>query len=334
MNLQIACMFANGGIPLDMGGANGLIPYISTLGGVTDNAFIGVGGGVYGVCALVPNLFMMMGMSKDISGLVHQTDIYPLGLQCCATGTGNGSSSQSTAIKAMKTAIEGAITAQEGVWASGAGIAGMIAYKVAERAERGSEGGLSGTDWWGPGKTSVDIITQKSRPPLKRNKQKIVWYGAKHTYISVPPIPIVLPPGLHVHMVQAEKVDESDKSWYILEGNEKTAACGSITVTATRAANEKSNLNYPLASEWLGIDWGTIYVIAKALWANTTGNVGFPVHQSPFEDKDLLTGDVLKDPVQAYKGNDDPPNPDFADEDGWNGSRWFAQMVKTDFYLH
>ncbi len=331
LNYQIALTLANGFPMVDFGGLNGKVPYISLLSVGGEGEIIGVGGGVYGVCALLPKFINGVGFKNDISGLCSQLDIYPLGLQDCQTGTGNGTSEQKTAISAVPPLLTMLVGAQEGLATAGAATSALIAYNVAKQHDKNLAG-----DLLGPG--SADCVpTGGFGWGLKRNEQEIKWYGAKHTYISLPPVPIVLPPGLHVHIVTAFETDiePSKKSWYVGDGNTPEEwAVKNIGFTATRGKGHAANKGYPLAGNWLGIDWVDIFVVAKARYLNATGNVGFPVHKcsGKVEDRGLLNGDLAMDPYQAYTADDEPS--DWSDDDGLNGSRWYAEMIKTDSYLH
>ncbi|MBU3955114.1 hypothetical protein KJ633_01500, partial [bacterium] len=107
---------------------------------------------------------------------------------------------------------------------------------------------------------------------LERNDTKITYYSAKHTYISVPPIPIFLPPGLHVHIVTPVEYKKTEKSWYYVKDETKFSK-KKITVTAVKRSGSASNAGYPFGKGlFKGIkDWPEIRTIAAAAYYNTKG---------------------------------------------------------------
>ena len=138
-------------------------------------------------------------------------------------------------------------------------------------------------------------------------------------------------PGLipvHIHWVEAKKFDETEKSWYIFDGDKVEDAQGSVLVWAKLSPGNKANKGYPLAASWLGIEWPDIQASARAAWLNCCGNVGFPVHRSPFKDKKLWD-DPVKTPIDAYIGGEEGRCGNYCPADGWNGGRWFAQLIKV-----
>lgn len=340
LNLQISRTLGDA-LPIDGGG-------LLAQGGIKDGDLIGAGGGTgspcptpcgKAVCLMVPLKFQSWqdGGAGDISGVCATLDVYPTGaLETCkishsfCEGIWNEKTID-TFTKLMKLTLEGLITAQEGIASSGPGTAALLAYKVAERSDRN----LSG--WVGPGKTSIVLSSLGTN--LKRNRQEIEWFAAKHTWGTSPsvcPIPPLIPPvpPVHFHFVNAESFDKTDKSWYIYDGDTVEDAQGSVMVTMTRASGDKANKNYPLGANWLGLEWPTIYVTARAAWVNCCGNVGFPVHRSPFDSDTQLWKDPVQTPIDGYVEGEEGRGADFCPADGWNGGRWFAQLIKTGSSLH
>jgi len=321
-------------------------------GGLQDGNLIGVGGGVCGcsfdmcskpaVCGVLPLSFQAW--KNDISGVTASLDVYPMGTKDTCGWPGSVCSfcecfpisdkqyKQFTDL--TKTTFDLMVSNSEAIAKVGPLYSALIAYKVAERAEYGPDGKDAP---WGPGKTST-VITGLGLG-LQRNKQKITWYAAHHNYGTC-----ILPcccgtfcacgvfSCIHYHYVTVgDSLGESEKSWYIKEGDsDEDANSGTVSVTCTRGPGEISNAPYPLGALFK-ITWPTIYVKATAMWLHNKGNIGFPVHQSPFEDKEIW-GDRLKSPIQAYVGNDKPT--DWTASDGYEGSRWFAKLIKNENFTH
>lgn len=358
LNLMIACTLENN-LPEDKGFFNGLLPPLGlspVFGGLTQgqgtaslfgipvpNPFTTPGGGLAAgppsftgpvIDGLgVANPLWSMNAKNDISGIGNYLDVFPAdimahgGIQYFSHVLWPASGpTQSIAIQAMKTAVELLITLQDAIMATaetpGLSVTDLVAYKVAERAERGPDG-----TWWGPGVMST-VITPHGLG-LERNRQKIAWYGMKHWWVCTPGVPLINTPSAGVWWVETDKVADSDKSWLIKDGNPPSNS-GSLTVSCTRGPGEKSNKSYPLGN--FNIKWPTIYVKATACWVNSTGNIGFPVHTAPFDVDTAIMGDRYVSPYQAYIGDDEPG--DFTDSDGWNGGRWFAQLIKSPGVTH
>ncbi|MFA5779228.1 MAG: pilus assembly protein TadG-related protein [Elusimicrobiota bacterium] len=224
--------------------------------------FSGAGGGVYGVCALAPLLPQMF--KDDVTRVGATVDVYPMGLTKCSVGTGNGSAKIEIGVKAMKAQIDMLIPLQKAIAQVGPLYSAIIAREVAWNQERNAAGDTTGADTG-----LADVVITNLGLGLKRNEIKIEYFGAEHTYISIPPIPIVLPPGLHVHYVKPYKIGETKDSWYYAD--EDNFYKKKIKVIVRKNSDSPSNKGYPLIGKWFGIDWPAVYATASAGYYNTKG---------------------------------------------------------------
>ncbi|MDO9513648.1 MAG: Tad domain-containing protein [Elusimicrobiota bacterium] len=264
------------------------------MGGMHPLGISGVGGGVYGVCGLAPLLPQLI--KDDVSRVGATIDIIPLGMTKCSCGTGNGSSDLKTGVQAIKAQIDALIPIQEAIAKLGPMASVVIAREIAKRQELNLAGETTAAD--------EIVYLPLSAIHLKRNKQKITYFYAKHIYISIPPC-IPIPPGLHLHIVMPKKHAETEKSWYYADKDSFYKK--KFTVTAFKKKGSASNKGYPFGQKLFpGLEWPAIQTIASAGFYNA-GGPGFVLKKSPYK------GVKIKENIKAF-------------EDGY-GKGWEAHLV-------
>jgi len=257
------------------------------MGGMHPLGIMGVGGGVYGVCGLAP--LLPQAFKDDVTRMAATIDVIPLGMTKCSMGTGNGSSDLKTGIKALKAQVDLLISLQEKIAQIGPMFSANIARKIAKRQELNLAGETTAAD--------EIVYLPLAALHLKRNQQKIEYFYAHHTYISIPPIPIVLPPGMHLHIVTPEKLPgkdgETKKSWYYADKDSFYKK--KFTVTAFKKKGSGSNKGYPFGQKLFpGLEWPAIQTIACAGFYNA-GGPGFVLKKSPYKGK------KIKENIKAFE---------------------------------
>ena len=253
------------------------------MGAMHPLGIMGVGGGPYGVCGLAP--LLPQAFKDDVSRVAATIDVIPLGMTKCSMGTGNGSADLKTGIQALKAQVDMLIPIQESIAKLGPMASVVIAREIAKRQELNLAGETTAAD--------EIVYLPLAAIHLKRNKQKITYFYANHMYISIPPIPIFLPPGLHIHIVRPKKLAETEKSWYYAD--EDNFYKKKFTVTAFKKKDSASNKGYPFGQKLFpGIEWPAIQTIASAGFYNT-GGPGFVPKKSPWK------GVKIKENIEAFE---------------------------------
>lgn len=258
--------------------------------GVTNYHNFGVGGGVYGVCSGVGAPILPMVMVDNQQKIACIGDMVLTGIPKCASGTGNGSGEASQTVSAIRNLVKGMVTVQDSLRLPFPGLAVIYANKIAKRQELNANGDECGAD--------LVAVTSGLSLGLERNENGIKYFKTKATYISIPPIPIVLPPGLHVHIWNAEDYAEEQKSWLYADKDKFYKDC-KITVVATKYGDSDSNKGYPLIGNWFGINWPMIMTTASAGVYNTEG-IMFP-EETKGSPSDKISP-VIKEYRKAEKG--------------------------------
>jgi hypothetical protein len=271
-------------------------PTLGAMGMHPGESFSGGGGGVYGVCALAP-LLPQGAWQDNVTRVGATIDVYPIGLTKCSVGTGNGSDKVETGVNSMKTQVDGLVELQKKIAQLGPMYSAKIAREVARRQELNAAGAETGAD-----QGILDVTFTDLGLGLERNEIMIEYFGAEHIYGSVPPIPIVLPPGVHVHIVKPYKIGETKDSWYF--ANKKEFYKKKITVVVRKKSDSPSNKGYPLLGKIFGIEeWPATYAIASAAVYNKAGAMFVIKDESPWKKKEI------KENIDAY---------DEAEEGGWD----------------
>jgi len=183
-------------------------------------------------------------------------------------GTGGGSGESSQIISGIRNLVKGMVTAQDSLRLPYPGLATIYANKIAKRQEINANGDECGAD---------NVIILKA------------WW------LSIPPIPIVLPQGLHLHFYQPKNYADEKKSWMYADKDEFNKN-NKIVVIATKNSGSSSNKGYPFGAWFFNLtDWPSIRTIAAAGVYNASG----PMFVFKEEDK---ISPVIKAYRKAEKG--------------------------------
>lgn len=257
--------------------------------GVSNYFHGGVFAGPYGICSPVP-LYVPMAAVDDQQKIACVADIMSLGIPKCAGGTGSGSGEASQAVSAIRNFAKGMVAAQDSLRLPFPGLAVVYANKIAKRQELNADDDECGAD--------LVAVTSGLSLGLERNENGIKYFKTKTTYVSIPPVPIVLPPGAHGHLWLTEDYAEEEKSWLYAD-KDKFYKNQKITVVATKYGDSDSNKGYPLIGNWFGISWPTVMTTASAGVYNTKGSM-FP-EETKGSPSDKISP-VIKEYRKAEKG--------------------------------
>jgi len=294
--LSVACYRAR--VLNKLGQINYLIgcALYGTKTGLTNWHIIGVFTGPYGVCSPVP-IYIPEAVVDNQQKIAAVPDVMMLGVPKCSMGTASGSDEQKATISSIRNLVKGMVTVQDSIRLPYPGGAAILAKNIAKLQQRNNAGEDTGADlaavipWGGANGYKLG---------LERNENGVKYFASKTIYISVPPIPVVLPPGLHVHIWLPEDYAEEEKSWLFAD-KEEFYKHHKITVLATKNADTEKG--YPFgAGLFGGIKWPTIQTMASAAVYNAQGPM------FPLDDKDS-PGDKISPVVKEYEK---------AEEAGWD----------------
>lgn len=142
--------------------------------------------GVYGVCTF-PAWLVIPNSPDNQQKVAFETDSC---LPC--SGTDNQQTERSMTVSAIRNMVKGMVTVQDSLRLPFPGLAVIYANKIAKKQEINANDDECGAD--------LVAVTSGLSLGLERNENGIKYFKTKTTCISIPPIPIVLPPGLHIHI--------------------------------------------------------------------------------------------------------------------------------------
>ncbi|MDI6757004.1 MAG: hypothetical protein QME32_03165, partial [Endomicrobiia bacterium] len=229
--------------------------------GLTIYHSLAITGGVYGVCPQIGAPIMPQALNNDQTKVAHLLD---MSHDFCP-GTDNGTKTTNTFVKATKALVDGLVIAQKAIRIPYPGGAAVLAKKIAKLQQKNAGGDDTGADVagvlpWG-GANGYKLGLEQS--------EKGVYFETESLCISIPPIPIVLPPGLHVHISNAKEMDSDQKTW-LYANKDEFYKHHKITALATK--NSGTETGYPFAAGLFGaITWPAIQTMASAAVYNTKG---------------------------------------------------------------
>jgi len=253
-----------------------------TEAGLTNFYNFAIIGGPYGVCPQVGAPILPMRFVDDKQKVACAGDM--LTHFCSGTDMGSNGPTKNL-VSAIRNLVKGMVTVGDSIRLPYPGGSVILARDIARKQEINGKGEETGPN------TVVPLAGLSLG--LKRNQSGIKYYQVKSFCISIPPIPIVLPPGLHTHWWTLEDYAEEEKAW--LYGYEKDFYKNhKIIVQVTK--NNKSP-GYPLGAGLLGgIQWPDIMAISAAAVYNDGGPM-FPIED--VEEKDA--SNKISPVIDEYK---------------------------------
>lgn len=227
---------------------------------------IGAGGGNYGICGILPVIPQKAGkyaLANNVSKIAAIADIIA-GMTKCNFGRdcpGKANQKIKAGINSIIARVNLMVTAQTTISKIGPAFSGTIARDVAKRQEFNSK-----DEPTGPTVPQRPFGINSLSANLKKNRQKIEYYEATHSWFSIPPVPIVKPDGQHGHWVLSKRIGEIDASWRY--GKEDSFHRKRIILRVVKDADDPSNKGYPFLGKWFGIEWPKIHAIAAAAYYN------------------------------------------------------------------
>jgi hypothetical protein len=272
-----------------------------TEAGVSNYFYGGAFAGPYGVCSPVP-VYVPEMMVDNQQKIAAVPDIMLLGMGKCASGTSSGSDETSQTISSIRNLVKGMVTMQDAIRLPYPGGAAVLANNIAKIQQKSADGSDTGADnaavipWGGANGYKLGLL---------RNENGIKYFSTKTIYISVPPIPVVLPPGAHAHVWLTEEYAQEDKSWLYAD-KEEFYKHHKITVLATKNAGTESS--YPFAAGLFGnITWPSIQTMASAaVYTSTENTADGPMFTI---EENGSPGDKISPAIKAFRN---------AEKGGWD----------------